>query len=145
MKNKYVSTRIMAMVMAAAMTVSAAPAVYAAERADSETIKEDNQPAAEDSTESADTEDSSAEATKTEYPLTITTYDYDGNEIETTYTEPGSGACIVGKLSFYGRKMYCVLRYKRRDGFLPGKSETSGWNRKPAETHKRYRCCNFYV
>ena len=45
MKNKYVSTRIMAMVMAAAMTVSAAPAVYAAERADSETIKEDNQPA----------------------------------------------------------------------------------------------------
>lgn len=42
MKNKYVSTRIMAMVMAAAMTVSAAPAVYAAERADSETIKEDN-------------------------------------------------------------------------------------------------------
>ena len=72
MKNKYVSTRIMAMVMAAAMTVSAAPAVYAAERADSETIKEDNQPAAEDSTESADTEDSSAEATKTEYPLTIT-------------------------------------------------------------------------
>ena len=56
-----------------------------------------------------------------------------------------SGACIVGKLSFYGRKMYCILRYKRRDGFLPGKSETSGWNRKPAETHKRYRCCNFYV
>ena len=85
MKNKYVSTRIMAMVMAAAMTVSAAPAVYASESADSETIKEDNQPAAEDSTESADTEDSSAEATKTEYPLTITTYDYDGNEIETTY------------------------------------------------------------
>ena len=85
MKNKYVSTRIKAMVMAAAMTVSTAPAVYAAERADSETIKEDNQPAAEDSTESADTEDSSAEATKTEYPLTITTYDYDGNEIETTY------------------------------------------------------------
>ena len=67
------------------MTVSATPAVYDAEREDSETIKEDNQPAAEDSTESADTEDSSAEATKTEYPLTITTYDYDGNEIETTY------------------------------------------------------------
>ena len=39
MKNRYLSTRIMAMVMAAAMTVSAAPAVYAAERADSETIK----------------------------------------------------------------------------------------------------------
>ena len=43
----------MAMVMAAAMTVSAAPAVYAAERADSETIKEDNQPAA-DAEESAE-------------------------------------------------------------------------------------------
>ena len=73
MKNKYVSTRIMAMVMAAAMTVSAAPAVYAAERADSETIKEDNQPAAEDSTESADTEDSSAEATKTQPMITMET------------------------------------------------------------------------
>ena len=98
MKNKYVSTRIMAMVMAAAMTVSAAPAVYAAERADSETIKEDNQPAAEDSTESADTEDSSAEATKTEYPLTITTYDYDGNEIETTYEKAPEKVLAVNYL-----------------------------------------------
>ena len=47
MKNKVLTTRIMAMMMAAAMTMSAAPAVYAAERADSETIKEDNQPAEE--------------------------------------------------------------------------------------------------
>lgn len=46
MKNRYLSTRIMAIMMAAAMAVSAAPAAFAAERADSETIKEDNQPAA---------------------------------------------------------------------------------------------------
>ena len=81
--------------MAAAMAVSAAPAAFAAERADSETIKEDNQPAADadsDTQEDADAQDSAdadktadAEGTKTEYPLTITTYDYDGNEIETTY------------------------------------------------------------
>ena len=45
MKNRYLSTRIMAIMMAAAMAVSAAPAAFAAERADSETIKEDNQPA----------------------------------------------------------------------------------------------------
>ena len=37
----------MAIMMAAAMAVSAAPAAFAAERADSETIKEDNQPAAD--------------------------------------------------------------------------------------------------
>ena len=85
MKNKYVSTRIMAMVMAAAMTVSAAPAVYAAERADSETIKEDNQPAADAEESAEEAEGTAEEGTKTEYPLTITTYDYDGNEIETTY------------------------------------------------------------
>lgn len=47
MKNRYLSTRIMAIMMAAAMAVSAAPAAFAAERADSETIKEDNQPAAD--------------------------------------------------------------------------------------------------
>lgn len=40
MKNRYLSTRIMAIMMAAAMAVSAAPAAFAAERADSETIKE---------------------------------------------------------------------------------------------------------
>ena len=95
MKNKYLSTRIMAVVIAATMTVSAAPAAFAAERADSETIKEDNQPAAdteenadaeETDAEEADTEETAdAEGTKTEYPLTITTYDYEGNEIETTY------------------------------------------------------------
>ena len=89
MKNRYLSTRIMAIMMAAAMVVSAAPAAFAAERADSETIKEDNQPAADadaDAQDSADADKTAdAEGTKTENPLTITTYDYDGNEIETTY------------------------------------------------------------
>ena len=80
MKNRYLSTRIMAIMMAAAMAVSAAPAAFAAERADSETIKEDNQPAADadsDTQEDADAQDSAdadktadAEGTKTEYPLT---------------------------------------------------------------------------
>ena len=91
MKNRYLSTRIMAIMMAAAMAVSAAPAAFAAERADSETIKEDNQPAADadsDTQEDADAQDSAdadktadAEGTKTEYPLTITTYDYDNIRI----------------------------------------------------------------
>ena len=44
MKNKYVSTRIMAMVMAAAMTVSAAPAVYAAESLQTPKILPQRQP-----------------------------------------------------------------------------------------------------
>ena len=79
MKNRYLSTRIMAIMMAAAMVVSAAPAAFAAERADSETIKEDNQPAADadaDAQDSADADKTAdAEGTKTEYPLTITTYE----------------------------------------------------------------------
>ncbi len=88
MKNRYLSTRIMAMVMVAGNDhVSATPAVYAAESEQTPrpSRKTTGRRQREDSTESADTEDSSAEATKTEYPLTITTYDYDGNEIETTY------------------------------------------------------------
>lgn len=79
MKNRYLSTKIMAIMMAAAMVVSAAPAAFAAERADSETIKEDNQPAADadaDAQDSADADKTAdAEGTKTEYPLTITTYE----------------------------------------------------------------------
>ena len=79
MKNRSLSTRIMAIMMAAAMAVSAAPAAFAAERADSETIKEDNQPAADadaDAQDSADADKTAdAEGTKTEYPLTITTYE----------------------------------------------------------------------
>ena len=64
MKNKVLTTRIMAMMMVAAMTMSAAPAVYAAERADSETIKEDNQPTEEtaDASGEEDTSEDSAES-----------------------------------------------------------------------------------
>ncbi|MFR5151287.1 MAG: hypothetical protein ACLTER_18720 [Ruminococcus sp.] len=46
-KQSFNYTNRWLMMMAAAMTMSAAPAVYAAERADSETIKEDNQPTEE--------------------------------------------------------------------------------------------------
>ncbi|MEQ2412506.1 ABC transporter substrate-binding protein [Blautia acetigignens] len=85
MKNKELTRRIMALAMAAALTVSVSPVVYAAERADAQTIKEDNQPAADAKESTEEAEGTAEEGTKTEYPLTITTYDYDGNEIETTY------------------------------------------------------------
>ena len=87
MKNKYVSRRIMAVVMAAAMTMTAAPAAFATDRADADTIKEDNLPAAEaeEGTDAVEEATEAAGETKTEYPLNITTYDYEGNEIETTY------------------------------------------------------------
>ena len=57
MKNKELSRRIMALAMAAALSVSVSPVVYAAERADAQTIKEDNQP-------TADAEESAEEARK---------------------------------------------------------------------------------
>ena len=85
MKNKELTRRIMALAMAAALSVSVSPVVYAAERADAQTIKEDNQPAADAEESAEEAEGTAEEGTKTEYPLTITTYDYDGNEIETTY------------------------------------------------------------
>lgn len=83
MKNKKVSKKILAIVMAAAMPVSMTSTVFAEERVDSEIIKEDNLPSeeAEVSEETA----AAAEGKKTEYPLTVTTYDYEGNEIETIY------------------------------------------------------------
>ena len=85
MKNKELSRRIMALAMAEALSVSVSPVVYAAERADAQTIKEDNQPTADAEESAEEAEGTAEEGTKTEYPLTITTYDYDGNEIETTY------------------------------------------------------------
>ena len=76
MKNKVLKARILAMVMAAAMSMTAAPAVYAAERADSETIKADNQPEATEESADAEEADAASEGeTRTEYPLTITAYD----------------------------------------------------------------------
>lgn len=55
-----------------------------ANRQDAEKIKEDNQ-SAEESSEVASTEAEVKVTKHTEYPLTITTYDNQGNEIETTY------------------------------------------------------------
>lgn len=55
-----------------------------ANRQDAEKIKEDNQ-SAEGSSEVAYTEAEVKVTKHTEYPLTITTYDNQGNEIETTY------------------------------------------------------------
>lgn len=95
MKNKIVSKKILAAILAASMTVSMAPAAFASDRVDADTIKEDNLPAdesaSEETTEASETTEADAdasgdaEAAKTEYPLTITNYDYAGNEIETTY------------------------------------------------------------
>ena len=75
MKNKELSRRIMALAMAAALSVSVSPVVYAAERADAQTIKEDNQPAADAEESAEEAEGTAEEGTKTEYPLTITTYE----------------------------------------------------------------------
>lgn len=83
MKNKKVSKKILAMMLAAAMSANFTTAAFAVERADSETIKEDNLPSEE--AEVPEDSGTEAEGKKTEYPLTITTYDYDGNEVETTY------------------------------------------------------------
>lgn len=86
MKNKKVSGQLLAITMAASMIFGAAPSVYAVERTDAEAIKEDNLPSA-DAADTAAAEEAETETagTKTEYPLTITTYDYEGNEVETTY------------------------------------------------------------
>lgn len=53
-------------------------------RQDPEKIKQENQ-AEEKSTEAASQEEQVKSTKRTEYPLTITTYDNQGNEIETTY------------------------------------------------------------
>lgn len=83
MKNKNVSKKVLAIMMAAAMSVNFTAAAFAAERVDSETIKEDNLPSEE--AEVSENDVVEAEGTKTEYPLTVITYDYEGNEVETTY------------------------------------------------------------
>ena len=83
MKNKKVSKKILAIVMSAAMSMSFTSAVFAEERVDSETIKEDNLPSEE--AEVSENDAVETEGKKTEYPLTVITYDYEGNEVETTY------------------------------------------------------------
>ena len=91
MKRNMLSKKILAVLMTAAITMGSTSSVWAVERKDAAEIKAENQVADEsaeaDSGEESDTDNEGADASskKTEYPITITTYDYEGNEIETTY------------------------------------------------------------
>lgn len=100
MKRKQIQKRLTAILLAAGMALSITACSGGsengsqdAERKGADLIKEENQAAsqetdtqenaAEEHAESESAQDGSVK--KTEYPLTITTYDYDGNEVETTY------------------------------------------------------------
>lgn len=100
MKRKQIQKRLTAILLAAGMALSITAcsggsenSSQDAERKGADLIKEENQAAsqetdtqenaAEEHAESESAQDGSVK--KTEYPLTITTYDYDGNEVETTY------------------------------------------------------------
>lgn len=108
MKRKEVVKRLAAVWLAAGLAMATVGCAGGSDgnnsgdtnRKDAETIKEENQAVEEESeAEGEDTEAEEAETgdtaqedaaeetagKRTEYPLTITTYDYDGNEIETTY------------------------------------------------------------
>ncbi len=92
MRNKTVAKRIAALLLAAGMTAGMAACGSDgnnsgdAERKSAESIKEDNQAADDVSEESAENEAEEAQsAKKTEYPLTITTYTYEGEELTTVY------------------------------------------------------------
>ncbi len=84
---------MLAMSLAASMMVTAcgSSSDSSSDRVDSSQIVADNQASSEEvDTESAAVEEAEEETeseTKTEYPLTITTYDYEGNEIETVYEQ----------------------------------------------------------
>ena len=80
MKRKVVAAKMTALILAAGMTFGSVS--FAEERKDAEAIKEENQ-ATEDVTE-GETEAAESQK-KTEYPITITTYGSDGQELETTY------------------------------------------------------------
>ncbi len=83
MKNKGLSRKLLAITMAATMSLGFCPAAFAEDRVDSDTIKADNLPSSD---VEVSTEDGTEEEGKrTEYPLTVTTYDYEGNEVETVY------------------------------------------------------------
>ena len=83
MNNKNVSKKLLAIFMAAAMSLSFSSVGFAEDRVDADTIKADNLPSGD--AESSAEVNVESEGKKTEYPLTITTYDYEGNEVETTY------------------------------------------------------------
>ena len=80
MKRKVVVAKMTALILAAGMAFGSVS--FAEERKDAEAIKEENQ-ATEDVTE-GETEATESQK-KTEYPITITTYGSDGQELETTY------------------------------------------------------------
>ena len=82
MKRKVVAAKMTALILAAGMTFGSVS--FAEERKDAEAIKEENQ--ATEAVSGSETETAASESQKkTEYPLTITTYGSDGQELETTY------------------------------------------------------------
>ncbi len=93
MRNKTVAKRIAALLLAAGMTAGMAACgsdgnnSSDADRKSAESIKEDNQ--ADDAQEQAadNVPEETESAKKTEYPLTVTTYDSQGAELTTVYEE----------------------------------------------------------
>lgn len=89
MKKTNLAKRTLAAIFAASMTLGMGSASMASEeRMDAEKIKEANQAetlAEAETSEETETAGDSEQAKRTEYPVTITTYDGDGSEIETTY------------------------------------------------------------
>lgn len=100
MKRKQIQKRLTAILLAAGMALSITACSGAsgnssqdAERKGADLIKEENQAASQETDAQENVTEESVEsesaqedgAKKTEYPLTITTYDYDGNEVQTTY------------------------------------------------------------
>ena len=82
MKRKVVAAKMTALILAAGMTFGSVS--FAEERKDAEAIKEENQ--ATEAVSESETETAASESQKkTEYPITITTYGSDGQELETTY------------------------------------------------------------
>lgn len=96
MRRKRITKKLFAILLAAGMSVSVVACGGTgannsgdSDRKDAQSIKEENQVAAQDTqaddTKQEENEEKDTTAKKTQYPLTITTYDYDGNEVKTTY------------------------------------------------------------
>lgn len=93
MKKKQIMKKMLAIVLAAGMTFATAACGSDgnnsgdANRKDAESIKEDNQAADDTDVKDNNADNASGEdnGKKTEYPVTITTYDSEGNEVKTTY------------------------------------------------------------
>ncbi|MDD3277487.1 MAG: ABC transporter substrate-binding protein [Lachnospiraceae bacterium] len=90
MKRRQITTKALALILAVGMSVGASACGTQANnsgdanRQDAAAIKENNQAAGTSQATETDSESVTSQKS-TQYPLTITTYDYDGNEIETTY------------------------------------------------------------